>query len=266
MKAIIPAAGLGTRMLPVTKVVPKELLPLEGKPAIQWTLEEAIGAGLKEFIVVISPRKAVLREYLTPLEDDHPLKGYPEVDELERQLRSVKISFIEQPKPLGLGDAMWRCRDLIGDEPFALLLPDNVFAARSRLLKQLIEIHRTYQKSCVALWKASGLGLDDGAVIAKSYNESIYCVRRVLPKHSLDGQMTDLRPIGRSVFESNAFGYLKPARESDGELDDVPLLDGLARDGLLLGLLLTEEFHHIGIGGEYTAAVHGQSGVPQEQC
>jgi UTP--glucose-1-phosphate uridylyltransferase len=248
MKAIIPAAGLGTRMLPVTKVVPKELLPIEGKPAIQWTLEEAMRAGLTEFIVVVSPSKSILRDYLTPLEENHLLKRYSELYEFERQLRSVKLSFVEQPKPVGLGDALLRCRNSIGDEPFALLLPDNVFAVRSRSLKRLIEIYHTYKKSCVALWKARGPALRDGAVIAEPRDGSVYTVQRVLSKSAHHGPMTDLRPIGRSVLNSSALNYLERAPESDGELDDVPLLDGLARDGLLLGMLLTEEFHHVGVG------------------
>lgn len=245
MKAVIPAAGLGTRMLPITKAIPKELLPIEGEPAIQRVLKEATNAGLREFIIVISPHKAVLRSYLTPLEDDHPLMGYPALDELEQLLRSVEIIFVDQPKPVGLGDAVLRCRNLIGEEEFALLLPDNIFATRSGLLEQLIELHRVYDKSCVGLWHATGPDLGDGAVIAELLSDSVYSIRRVLPKGMADAQATDLRPIGRYVLKPAAFDHLQRAH---GELNDVPLLDGLARDGSLLGLLTGEEFHHIGAG------------------
>src|SRR5437867_9213123 len=102
MKAIIPAAGLGTRLLPITKVVPKELIPVESKPAIQWVLEEAVQAGLREFIVVISPRKTILRDYLTPSAES-ALANHPGLVELEYLLRMIEITFVEQPHPEGLG-------------------------------------------------------------------------------------------------------------------------------------------------------------------
>jgi len=248
MKALIPAAGLGARMLPVTKVVPKELLPIEGKPAIQWVLEEALSAGLREFVVVLSPRKAILRDFLTPIGEEHSFSGHRGLQELERLLHSVKIAFVEQPAPLGLGDALLRCRDVVGEEPFALLLPDNVFSDQSRLLKELVEVNRIQGKSCVALWKADGLNLGDGAVVAELRSDNIYNVRRVLPKGATDDRATSLRPMGRYVLESAAFNYLKRSQKTNGELDDVPVLDGLARDGLLLGMLTTEEFYHIGAG------------------
>ena len=247
MKAIIPAAGLGTRLLPVTKVVPKELLPVAGKPAIQWALEEATQAGFRELIVVINPHKAILRDYLIPLDHDPPLASYPALDPLERLLRSVNITFVEQPAPLGLGDALLRCRDLIGDEPFALLLPDNIFAAGSRLLKRLMEVHTSYAKSCVALWHASGPHLRDGAVIAESYREPVCVVREVLPKGAVSYEATDLRAIGRSVLQPAALEHLA-RHQTGGKLDDVPLFNGLAREKSLLGLLIAEEFIHLGVG------------------
>lgn len=250
MKALIPAAGLGARMLPVTKVVPKELLPIEGKPAIQWVLEEALSAGLREFVVVLSPRKAILRDFLTPIGEEDSLSSHRGLQELERLLHSVKIAFVEQPRPLGLGDAILQCRSLIGDEPFALLLPDNVFASDSLLLEQLIEVQRAYGKSCVGLWQAAGSHLRDGSVIADPYQGSLYNVRRVLPKGPCGDQSTGLRPVGRAVLLPAGFDHLK-MEEAQGELTDVPLFDGLARDGSLLGLMVEENFHHIGVGVDY---------------
>lgn len=246
MKAIIPAAGLGTRLLPTTKAVPKELLPVEGKPAIQWALEEAVGAGLWEFIIVINPRKAVLREYLTPLADVHPLADHPGLTGLERLLRTIEITFVEQPDPRGLGDAILRCRDLIGEEPFALLLPDNICPIESRLMERLLGIHRAYGKSCLALRRAEGLALCNGAIVAQPWREPVYNVRRVLPKGAPDGQTTDLRGIGRCVVEPLAFTYLEQA-QTVGELDDGPAFDGLARAGRLLGLLVTDRVYHLGV-------------------
>jgi UTP--glucose-1-phosphate uridylyltransferase len=245
MKAIIPAAGLGTRMLPVTKSVPKELLPVEGKPAIQWVIEEAARAGLGELVVVISPEKNILRNYLTPLPNNHPLKQHTGLAELEQLLRAVEVDFVEQPEPRGLGDAILRCRKLVAGEPFALLLPDNVFDARSPLLRQMLEAHKSHGKSCAALWRAEGHHLRDGAVVAERLRDTMYEIRRVLPKGVSSDMATDLRPAGRSILDPEAFDYLEQA-QSAGELDDVAALDGLARAGKLIGIIFTERFYHLG--------------------
>jgi len=251
MKAIIPVAGLGTRMLPITKTVPKELIPVKGKPAIQWVLEEAINAGFREFIVVLNSFKSIIRHYLTPLKNDHPLAGHPGLADLERSLRVVDITFVEQREPRGLGDAVLRCRDLIGKEPFALLLPDNICPIESRLFERLLNVHQAHGKSCIALRRASGLALHDGAIIAQPWRESVYNVQRIFPKGSPDSPTTDLRGIGRYILESAAFIYLEKA-QTGGELDDIPALDGLARDGRLLGLLVTDRVYHLGMSLDQT--------------
>lgn len=255
MKAIIPAGGQGIRLLPMTKAVPKELFPIQGKPAIQWVLEEALSAGLREFIIVLGPSKDILRRYLTPLADDDPLRKHSGLAELEGLLREINIRFVEQPTPRGLGDALLRCRSVAGKGPFVLLLPDNVFSAESRLLTQLIDVYRTHGKSCVALWQSNRINLSDGAVIAKlqSDSDTIYNIERVFPKGVSGNKITKLRPLGRYILERNALEYLERSKNADRELDDVPLLDGLARDGLLLGMLTAETCCHIGSGGERRA-------------
>jgi UTP--glucose-1-phosphate uridylyltransferase len=245
MKAVIPAAGLGTRLLPTTKTVPKELLPYQGKPAIQWALEEAFCAGLREFVVVVSARKRALREYLTLLDPNDPLYGNPSVEVLERLLRAVAIEFVEQPAPLGLGDALLRCRGAIAGEPFALLLPDNVFPDGCGPLADLISVHRESRKSCLGLYRARGAALRDGALLVESAAEGLYAINRVFPKNTGGGE-SDLRPLGRSVLDANVLEHLARSLTSDAALDEAAGLDGLARDGALLGLLVRERFAHIG--------------------
>lgn len=245
MKAIIPAAGLGTRLLPITKVVPKELLPVRGKPVVQWALEEAIDAGLREVVIVVSERKSMLREYLTPLETGHPLLDHPTMHELEQLLRQISISFVDQPAALGLADAVLCCREKIGDEPFALMLPDNVFvSAASSVTGRLVQLHARTQQSCVGLWKAHGAGLSDGAVVARETGRSTWTISKVFPKGDMASATTNLRPLGRAVLEPRAFELLESARSS-GMTDEVPALNGLANEGRLLGLLVEEEFVHM---------------------
>jgi UTP--glucose-1-phosphate uridylyltransferase len=249
LKAVIPAAGLGTRLLPVTKVVPKELIPVAAKPAIQWVLEEAVTAGFKDIIVVTSPRKQLLRHYLTCLEPGDPLIGHPAIVELESLLRAVTIVFVEQPAALGLGDALLCARALIGQETFAVMLPDNVFGARSTLMAELINVHSETGASCTALWRADAASLKDGAVsVDDSADDSNRRrVTRVFPKGQPGPEATDLRPLGRMILQGEAFGYLERTR-SVVERDEVPALDGLARAGSLIGVLTAERFIHLGAG------------------
>lgn len=246
MKALIPAAGLGARLLPVTKVVPKELIPVGKKPALQWVIEEAVDAGLRDLVIVVNERKGLLREYLTPLNQGHPLSEYAAMRELERLLRDARITFVDQPTPIGLADAILRCRDCVGDEPFALLLPDNVFlSAESSVTERLVRLHTVTGQSCVALWRARGAGLSDGAVIGKRNGDSTWSVSRVLRKGDIRGRATDLRPLGRAVLEPRAFQFLQSGVTS-GESDEVPALNGLAGEQRLLGLMVEEEPVHIG--------------------
>jgi UTP--glucose-1-phosphate uridylyltransferase len=245
MKAVIPAAGLGTRLLPVTKTVPKELLPIKGKPAIQWAIEEAVGAGLRDLIIVVSPRKAMIRQYLTRLDKSDPLSGYTAVAELEDLLGRVRIAFVEQIEPGGLGHAVLCCRELVENEPFALILPDNVFAEDSNCLKRLIAAHESNGKSWVGIWKADQQNLADGAVIAEPIGGSTFRITRVLEKRSSSGAISDLRPVGRYVLQPRALDFFERAG-SQLELDDVPALDGLAREGMLSGIQIVDEFIHIG--------------------
>jgi UTP--glucose-1-phosphate uridylyltransferase len=244
MKAVIPAAGLGTRMLPATKSVPKELIPFEGKPAIQWVMEEALASGLNEFVVVVSPRKLALVDYLTPLETGHPLKAHPALQSLERLLSESTIELIVQPEPGGLGDALLCCRDSLRDQDFALLLPDNIFNKGSSPVPLLRTLHLETRKACLALHRPRGAGLRDGPVIAQLIEENLYRIERVLEKGTAVVEDSGLRALGRSLLVPRVWEFLSPAAGS--EFDEVSGLDGLARDGMLLGVLLTGDFVHLG--------------------
>jgi UTP--glucose-1-phosphate uridylyltransferase len=245
MKAIIPAAGLGTRLLPLTKAVPKELFPVQGKPAIQWVLEEGVRAGLNQFVVVVSPRKPVLRQYLTPLEEGHPLGDRPALAGWESLLRKADIRFVEQPSPLGLGDALLRCQGHVGEEPFALLLPDNICPEDSSLLGDLIALHRDYRMSCVAIRRARPEEPARGCFLSTPVQGPVYFIKDVVPSGG-GGQAGDcFHGIGRYVLDPEAFTWLERAPAA-GELNEVPALLGLARRERLLGLMTKEAACHLG--------------------
>jgi UTP--glucose-1-phosphate uridylyltransferase len=245
MKAIIPAAGLGTRLLPATKSVPKELHPVRGKPAIHWTLEEAVAAGITEFIVVTNAFKFVLKHYLTPLGRGHPLRDHPDLDDLERLLRDIKIGFVDQPRPNGLGHALLCCRKLIGNEPCAVLLPDNVCPVGSRILKDLLKVYTDYGKSCVVLRHAIPGSANAGAFLTRHLSDQVHEVLRVIPRDDPESTNAETRGMGRYVLEPAAFTYLEKA-DVQTEMDEVPALNGLAREERLLGMLTEEQVYHLG--------------------
>ena len=146
-KAVFPVAGLGTRFLPATKSVPKEIMTLVDRPLVQYAIDEAREAGIKDFIFVTSRGKGVLEDYFDhapQLAQELRKKGKDELLEILKStnMDSGAIAYIRQHKALGLGHAVWCARRLIGDEPFAVMLPDDVIAAETPCLKQMVEAHR----------------------------------------------------------------------------------------------------------------------------
>jgi UTP--glucose-1-phosphate uridylyltransferase len=245
MLAVIPAAGLGTRLLPTTKSVPKELHPVRGKPAIQWVLEEAVDAGLYEFVIVANSYKFILKHYLTPLGPRHPLRGRPELEAFERMLRDIRITFVDQNGPYGLGHAILQCRNQVRNRPFALLLPDNVFPSGSQVLGNLLRVWDQHATSCTVLRRAKAVRC--AGFVTSPIDERIHHIRRVFPKGDPQAAEMDIRNIGRCIFDPEAMVYLEEAgARTQTELDEVPAFIGLAAQGRLLGMFTDEEVYHLG--------------------
>ncbi len=145
-KAIFPVAGLGTRTLPATKAIPKEMLPVVDKPLIQYAIEEAAAAGIEQFILVTGRNKTALEDHFDhAFELEHSLEERGKTDLLSDLTRSLhqegRIVYTRQQRPLGLGHAVWCARDIVGDEPFAVLLPDELLLSDPPCLKQLVDAH-----------------------------------------------------------------------------------------------------------------------------
>ena len=154
-KAVIPAAGWGTRFLPATKAIPKELLPLADKPVIQHTVEEAAASGIEQVIIVTSPGKGALEAHFSmcpELETALDQKGDAELLEKVRCTNQLAdICYVMQQEPLGLGHAILVTKDIVGDEPFAVFLPDDLFAAEPPLIRQMAEVYQRFGGSVLAL-------------------------------------------------------------------------------------------------------------------
>ncbi len=231
-KAIFPVAGLGTRFLPATKSVPKEIMTLVDRPLVQYAIDEARAAGIKEFIFVTSRGKGALEDYfdLAPqLEQELRKKGK---DDLLKILKSTnmdsgEVAYVRQHKPLGLGHAVWCARHLIANEPFAVLLPDDVIAGDKPCLAQMVEAFEETQGNIVAAMevpadKASAYGVLD----VKEDMGRIVSTKGMVEKPPMGEAPSNLAVIGRYILTPRVLQQLN--RKKTGAGGEIQLTDAIA--------------------------------------
>jgi UTP--glucose-1-phosphate uridylyltransferase len=260
MIAVIPAAGLGTRLLPLTKSIPKELLPVGERPAIQWVLRELREAFITRIVVVESSRKPALHDFLTHKggTDSRSSERQKELDQL---LQSLQISFVEQPEPCGLKDAVWQCRSVVGSEPFALVMPDNV-SANAELLRRLLHTQATTGHSCVAVYPQSqnSKHLRTARFVFETTrsDDGVSRIVGVVPLADLipDTNRAWRIGIGRTIFAGSSMELFAPRESTPGKLDDCEFsaLNALVERDSLLGVEASEQIWHIGSMEIYKAA------------
>ena len=233
-KAIFPVAGMGTRFLPATKSVPKEIMTLVDRPLVQYAIDEARAAGIKEFIFVTSRGKGALEDYFDhspQLEQELRKKGK---DELLATLKSTNmesgaIAYIRQHKALGLGHAVWCARRLIADEPFAVMLPDDVIAAEKPCLQQMVEAYQETGGSMVAAMevppeKASAYGILD----VEEDMGSVVKVRSMVEKPKPEEAPSNLAVIGRYILTPSVLTNLNKMKSGAG--GEIQLTDAIAQE------------------------------------
>ena len=236
-KAIFPVAGLGTRFLPATKSVPKEIMTLVDKPLIQYAIDEAREAGIKEFIFVTSRGKGALEDYFDhapDLEASLRKSGKTELLDIHKatNMDSGAIAYIRQHKALGLGHAVWCARRLIGNEPFAVILPDDVIAAEKPCLKQMVEAYQETGGSMVAAMevppeKTSSYGILDVA----DDRGDVFSVKGMIEKPEQGAAPSNLAVIGRYILSPKVLqNFNKVEKGAGGELQ---LTDAIAEEILL---------------------------------
>ena len=229
-KAVIPVAGLGTRFLPATKAMPKEMLPLIDRPIIQYVVEEAINSGIEDLILITGRSKRPIEDYF----DDSPelemhLRAHGKEDELKivQDISSlVDIHYVRQKEPLGLGDAVLRAEKHIGNEPFAVLLGDDIIVNSHPCTKQLIDVFQRNRCSVIAVQevpddKVSSYGIIDG----KKVDDSLYCLDNIVEKPSLDMAPSNIGAIGRYVFTPEIFDCIKKTEKGVG--GEIQLTDAI---------------------------------------
>ncbi|MEM6386011.1 MAG: UTP--glucose-1-phosphate uridylyltransferase GalU [Pseudomonadota bacterium] len=234
-KAVFPVAGLGTRFLPATKSVPKEIMTLVDRPLIQYAIDEAREAGITEFIFVTSRGKSALEDYFDhspELEAELLRKNKTDLAETLRTtyMDSGAIAYIRQHKPMGLGHAVWCARRLVGDEPFAVILPDDVIAAEKPCLAQMMEAYEETGGCMVAAMrvpedKASSYGVLDAE--SDTISRRIP-VRGMVEKPPLGEAPSDLAVIGRYILTPSVMNTLHAAKAGAG--GEVQLTDAIAEE------------------------------------
>lgn len=248
-KAVFPVAGLGTRFLPATKVMPKEMLPINDRPLIQHVFEEARDAGIEEFIFVTGRAKEMLEEHF----DYQPelmqtLEERGKTDLLEKirdsEMPAGKLFLTRQPRPLGLGHAIWCAKKLVGDEPFAILLPDDVIQHPQGCLSQMMDVYNKHGGNVIAVkdvpreqtknYGILDIGVDDGNTVT---------VKGLVEKPSPEKAPSTLSVIGRYILQPDVFDYLSAFERGAG--NEIQLTDSMAK------LIGSQPFHGLRFAGDH---------------
>jgi len=233
-KAVFPAAGWGTRFLPATKAQPKEMLPLVDKPVIQYGVEEAVAAGIDQVIIVTSSQKRAIEDHFDhSYELEHLLEEKGDIDMLRRVRQigdMVQISYVRQKEQLGLGHAVLMAKELVGHEPFAVILSDDVTTADRPVIGQLIEAYHQTHSSVVAVMEVPREETDRYGVIdpdpdAQTADDRLYKMRGVVEKPDPEAAPSNLAIIGRYVLTPKVFEKLEQTPR--GAIGEIQLTDAI---------------------------------------
>ena len=224
-QAIIPLAGLGTRLLPITSVIPKELLPINGKPGLEYILEECIEAGVKEIILIISKKKMMIKDYFKKDKFYKKIIKKKKDIRILREYKKIKkykkiIKFVYQNSPLGTGDAVLKTQKLIKDKFFLLLLPDDIII-KSNCSKRMISAHKKYNSSVMASTNVKKINVSRWGIykIKKKLNKENFIIEDVIEKPSIKEAPSNKAVIGRYILPKTIFNKLKKQKKGkDGEI------------------------------------------------
>jgi UTP--glucose-1-phosphate uridylyltransferase len=229
-KAVIPAAGFGTRFLPATKVVPKELLPIVDKPTIQYIMEEVAAAGIEEVILITGREKGSIEDHFdtsTELENHLKKKGKEDLLRMVREISEmVTLVSVRQKEPLGLGHAILCAKRTVGEEPFAVLLGDDLIDAKIPCIKQMIDVYQEMDGALIAIQKVPRSETHlYGIIKGKRVKERVYRIEEMVEKPKQGRAPSNLAIIGRYILPPQIFGILE--KVSPDVKGEIQLTDGL---------------------------------------
>ncbi len=231
-KAIIPAAGLGTRFLPATKAQPKEMLAIVDKPTIQYIIEEAVASGIQDIIIVTGRNKRSIEDHFDrsiELELELEKNEKTEMLEMVRKISDMaNIHYIRQKEPRGLGHAILTARHFVGNEPFAVLLGDDVVVSKQPCLGQMIDVYNEYKTSVLGVQRVAHEVVNKyGIVDCKVIDERVYKVRDLVEKPPIEKAPSDIAILGRYIITPSIFSYLET--QDAGAGGEIQLTDALRR-------------------------------------
>ena len=230
-KAIIPAAGLGTRLLPNTKSIPKEMLPLVDKPVLQYIVEEAVAVGVEEILIITNRGKSPIEDYFDYAPD---LEARLLSDGKEKEARTVRevadmadVYFLRQKETKGLGHAIWRAKSFVGDEPFGILLGDDIMLSETPVLKQLVDAAEANHCSAIAIREFPGEEICkySSVKLEKKLSDRVYRIGDMNEKPTMDERLSNYAIMGRYVLTPAIFDIL--ANTAPGRNNEIQLTDGM---------------------------------------
>ncbi|WFD12339.1 UTP--glucose-1-phosphate uridylyltransferase GalU [Tepidibacter hydrothermalis] len=229
-KAVIPAAGLGTRFLPATKAQPKEMLPIVDKPILQYIIEEAVQSGIEEILIITGRNKKSIEDHFdksVELELELENREKKELLEIVRNISNmINIHYIRQKEPKGLGHAIYCAKYFIGNEPFAVLLGDDIVDSKTPCLKQLISVYQKYQTTILGVQDVPKEDVNKYGIIKSEHiDDRIYKVEDLVEKPDIDKTPSNIAILGRYIITPNIFKILENLPPGKGK--EIQLTDGL---------------------------------------
>ena len=230
-QAIIPLAGLGTRLLPLTSVLPKELLPINGKPGLEYILDECIKSGIKEIILIISRKKQIIKRYFyNDLFYKKLIKKKKKDERLKLEYKKIQkykkmIKFVYQNSPRGTGDAVLKCKNLIKSKYFLMLMPDDLII-RNNCSNTLIKLHKKYNSSVIASKKVNRKNVSRWGILdIKKTNKKNFIIKDIIEKPSIKSSPSNYAVIGRYILPKKIFKILQNQRT--GQNDEIHITDAI---------------------------------------
>lgn len=231
-KAVIPAAGLGTRFLPATKAMPKEMLPIVDKPTIQYIIEEAIESGIEDILIVTGKGKRAIEDHFDSVPELEQMlieKGKPEFLKLVEETTNINIHFIRQSKPMGLGHAVLQAKAFVGNEPFIVMLGDDIVQSETPCSRQLIEQYEITNSSIIGVQPVSDEDTTRYGIVdpSSSVTNKLHKVKSFVEKPEYGTAPSNLAILGRYLFTPEIFKYLETQETGSG--GEIQLTDAITR-------------------------------------
>lgn len=249
MKAVIPAAGLGTRFLPATKAQPKEMLPVYDKPTIQYVIEEAVQSGIDDIIIVTGKGKRTIEDHFDrSFELEYHLKEKGKLDYLE-EVKAITdladIYYVRQKKQKGLGNAIACAEKHIGDEPFAVMLGDTITKGATPNTKQLIDVYEKYNASAISVEEVPDSKIERyGIIDGDNIEDGVYKINKLVEKPALEEAPSNLAIMGRYVLTSDIFEHIENTQPGKG--GEIQLTDAMTQLDSIYGVVFDGTSYDIG--------------------